>query len=240
MTFENYTEFINSVEFNRLASYYMQLDYTDCLIDLLETNKGLLSEFIQVELSVDTGNYLNASVIIDSLIGEEVLGDEGFNADLQNISVDLAANTLTWDQISYDDLETIKNIAAAYDREAIQAKLLLEYLSGINYDEPIYDVDIEITAEDLRQINNIYPPSELNTINVYPHPTELKSELIYWNRFYKKYSEYLYSLGCFDNYVGSHFKIIRTFFSYLNLKRGIFTGTISELNTKNLLQVYIM
>jgi integrase len=53
---------------------------------------------------------------------------------------------------------------------------------------------------------------------------ELKSEKIYWKRFYRKYSDYLYSIGCFDNYVGAHFKVIRTFFSYLKQEKAIFAG----------------
>lgn len=57
---------------------------------------------------------------------------------------------------------------------------------------------------------------------------EMKSENIYWGRFYRKYSDYLYSLGCFDNYVGSHFKTIRTFFIYLNRKKTIATGDIHK------------
>ena len=53
---------------------------------------------------------------------------------------------------------------------------------------------------------------------------ELKSERVYWKRFYRRYTDYLYSIGCFDNYAGSHFKIIRTFFNYLKQEKGIFTG----------------
>lgn len=56
----------------------------------------------------------------------------------------------------------------------------------------------------------------------------LKSEYNYWRRFYKNYSDYLYSKGCYDNYVGAHFKVIRTFFNYLNRKKAIYTGEIHK------------
>lgn len=56
----------------------------------------------------------------------------------------------------------------------------------------------------------------------------LKSEQVYWGRFYRKYSAYLYGNGCFDNYVGTHFKVIRTFFIFLNRKKSIFTGEIHK------------
>ena len=52
----------------------------------------------------------------------------------------------------------------------------------------------------------------------------LKSEHVYWKRFYRRYTDYLYSIGCFDNYAGSHFKIIRAFFNFLKQEKGIFTG----------------
>ncbi len=57
---------------------------------------------------------------------------------------------------------------------------------------------------------------------------DLKSELSYWRRFYRKYSDYLYSKGCFDNYVGAHFKVLRTFFNFLNRKKAIYTGDIHK------------
>ena len=53
---------------------------------------------------------------------------------------------------------------------------------------------------------------------------KLKSERIYWKRFYLKYTDYLYQKGNFDNYVGIHIKVIRCFFNYLNRDKGIFTG----------------
>lgn len=45
---------------------------------------------------------------------------------------------------------------------------------------------------------------------------DLIVEKNYWGRFYRKFSEFMYSdKGAFDNYVGMHFKIIRAFFNYL-------------------------
>lgn len=57
---------------------------------------------------------------------------------------------------------------------------------------------------------------------------DLKSEYNYWRRFYKYYSDYLYSKDCYDNYVGAHFKVIRTFFNFLNRKKAIYTGDIHK------------
>jgi|SRR5690606_30057858 len=36
---------------------------------------------------------------------------------------------------------------------------------------------------------------------------EKKSEKNYWKKFYKKFTEYLYSKGCYDNYVGANIKL---------------------------------
>ncbi len=57
---------------------------------------------------------------------------------------------------------------------------------------------------------------------------DLKKERLYWKRFYRKYSDYLYSNGCFDNYVGAHFKVVRTFFNYLKQEKAIFTGDFNK------------
>ncbi|MEZ5014198.1 MAG: tyrosine-type recombinase/integrase [Chitinophagales bacterium] len=57
---------------------------------------------------------------------------------------------------------------------------------------------------------------------------EHKTEILYWKRFYGRYSQFLYAKGCFDNYVGAHYKVIRTFFNYLNRQKGISTGEVHK------------
>ncbi len=58
---------------------------------------------------------------------------------------------------------------------------------------------------------------------------EYLSEKNYWRKFYKKFSEYLYKKGCFDNYVGQNIKVIRTFFNYLKNDKDMHTGDFQRL-----------
>lgn len=58
---------------------------------------------------------------------------------------------------------------------------------------------------------------------------ELTSEKNYWKKFYKKFTEFLYKKGCYDNYVGQNVKVIRTFFNYLKLEKDINTGDYHKL-----------
>jgi len=58
---------------------------------------------------------------------------------------------------------------------------------------------------------------------------EYTSEKNYWKKFYKKFTEYLYKNGCYDNYVGSNIKTIRTFFNYLKNDRDFPTGDFQRL-----------
>jgi len=53
---------------------------------------------------------------------------------------------------------------------------------------------------------------------------ELASEKSYWRKFYIKFTEYLYTKNCHDNYVGANIKIIRTFFNYMKNDKDIQTG----------------
>ena len=46
----------------------------------------------------------------------------------------------------------------------------------------------------------------------------------YWKKFYRQFGDYLYRNDCFDNYVGNVFKILRTFFIYLNKEKLVITG----------------
>jgi integrase len=53
---------------------------------------------------------------------------------------------------------------------------------------------------------------------------ERLSEKNYWKKFYKKFTEFLYKKGCYDNYVGANIKQLRTFFNYLKRDKDINTG----------------
>lgn len=53
---------------------------------------------------------------------------------------------------------------------------------------------------------------------------ELQSEKIYWKKFYKNFTEFMYKKGCFDNYVGANIKVIRVFFNYLKSEKDIYVG----------------
>ncbi len=58
---------------------------------------------------------------------------------------------------------------------------------------------------------------------------EYTSEKNYWKKFYKKFTEYLYKNGCYDNYVGANVKHIRTFFNYLKNDKDIQIGDFQRL-----------
>ncbi len=46
----------------------------------------------------------------------------------------------------------------------------------------------------------------------------------FYNKFYLKFTEFLYKKGCVDNYVGLLVKQLRSFFIYLNRQKGYSTG----------------
>lgn len=50
------------------------------------------------------------------------------------------------------------------------------------------------------------------------------AEKKYWQRFYLQFTDFLYKKGCFDNFVGSQIKMLKTFFKYIELEYGIQTG----------------
>jgi len=58
---------------------------------------------------------------------------------------------------------------------------------------------------------------------------ERGSEKNHWKKFYKKFTEYLYKKGCYDNYVGHNIKHIRTFFNWLKFEKDINTGDYQRL-----------
>ena len=60
-------------------------------------------------------------------------------------------------------------------------------------------------------------------------PVETKSFSQYWKLFYEYFSGYLYMKDCFDNYVGTQFRVIRTFFNYIKNEKGVATGDVQKL-----------
>lgn len=60
--------------------------------------------------------------------------------------------------------------------------------------------------------------------------SEFISERRYWKRIYKKLTIYMYKeCNHFDNYVGANMKMLRTFFNYLRIEKGIDTRDISKI-----------
>ena len=54
---------------------------------------------------------------------------------------------------------------------------------------------------------------------------ELTIERNYWNKFYKKFTDYLHNTkGHYDNYVGLHMKTIRSFWNYVSNDRLLEIG----------------
>ena len=54
---------------------------------------------------------------------------------------------------------------------------------------------------------------------------EAESQKAYWNKFYQRFSDYLYNdLDCYDNYTGSVMKDVRTFFNYLITEKNMSIG----------------
>ncbi len=58
---------------------------------------------------------------------------------------------------------------------------------------------------------------------------EIASEKNYWKKFYRKFSDFMYKKGCYDNYVGANMKQIRTFFNYLKNEKHYNTGDFHKL-----------
>lgn len=58
---------------------------------------------------------------------------------------------------------------------------------------------------------------------------EYTTEKNYWKKFYKKFTDFLYKNGCYDNYVGHNIKVMRTFFIYLKNDRDFNTGDFHRL-----------
>lgn len=62
------------------------------------------------------------------------------------------------------------------------------------------------------------------------NPTILQAERNYWKKFYRKFCHFLYqNKGCFDNYVGSIMKNIRTFMGFLNKEKSLVIGDYHKL-----------
>jgi len=55
---------------------------------------------------------------------------------------------------------------------------------------------------------------------------EFRRRKLHWDRFARSFSDFLYGRGYFDNYVSSIFKVIRTFFHYLEYCYGWPVGKV--------------
>lgn len=167
-----YLEFNAEISRNMLAGFYMEKDYTDSLISLLTEDESAMAQSINAEIAVDSGAYTEAEIIAEETADAPEADEEGFSSIMQSISISLASDTLSWQQMHEPDLQAVENIALQTDREGIQSQLILELINAVPYNEPNYDPIAEITEEDLKLVQEVNPVSTVNTINIYPHPIE--------------------------------------------------------------------
>ncbi len=64
----------------------------------------------------------------------------------------------------------------------------------------------------------------LFTIKYKHSKTNFEKEKRHYKNFYLSYTNYLYSNGCVDNYVGMHTQILKTFFAYMISAKGYEMG----------------
>ncbi len=65
-------------------------------------------------------------------------------------------------------------------------------------------------------------------VSIRPHPKYAKrllsAEKKYWKKFYTEFTAFLYKQDCYDNYVGSVIKCLRSFFNYLEQEKLLPVG----------------
>lgn len=83
----------------------------------------------------------------------------------------------------------------------------------------------QVTLNKLEEFSNMKSFDLRIKINSKPNQKFIQAEKIYWTKFYIKFTRFLYEdLDCYDNYVGSVIKDIRTFFNYLLIEKNIAVG----------------
>ena len=68
------------------------------------------------------------------------------------------------------------------------------------------------------KINEINP--KISDMTKFGKPM-LLAEQKRWKKFIVNYATYLYSRGCHDNYVGTHFKVFKVFFNYISEQKRL-------------------
>ena len=227
-----YEAFLDNIGFNMLASYYLENELLDSLHTLLNSAEYVLAKSLQIQFHMDSNNYSEAELLYTDISESPDADVNGFNSMLQSMGLNLSFDTLTWQQATPTQLGMIKLEAQRNDRVGIQAKLLLELLTEVAYIEPINILNDELTIEELKLIQQNYPTSELNSIQIYPHPVgsgsvvEINLGTIQKNTKFiitDVQGRYIMQFPL-DNQV-SYFKLDNTL-----LKPGVYIGYISNIS----------
>lgn len=162
--------FTENVAFNLLAGYYMREDLGDSLNLLIESNESLIAESIRASIAIDSSEFLEANAIVESIDAAPAAEILGMNPTLQYAAIQLEADSITWFQVDSLTLDVVASIATNSDNEGILANSLLEVISDVNYEEPIYDINDTIAEDELRVLFENTIPAAINSIAVYPNP----------------------------------------------------------------------
>lgn len=147
--------------------YFMSGDMQDSILMLLDGNESPLANAVLSAIAADNNDFESAQSFITALENEEAI-KQGYSSELQEISLQLIQDTLSWLNLDSAQLETVKTLAEENDHTGIKSQHILCYLNDNKYQEviPVIDPEQEEIAKTVQSLHS----RNSNTISIYPNP----------------------------------------------------------------------
>ena len=168
---DSLSQFFADIERNKLIRYYLDSEQIAELSTFLSTDSSSRAASLNAVIAMKQGNYEAASSNIQ-LIDENINSDEfGYSNELYSILNELNQDTLSWFDMNAEQFEKIKQLSTKNNRIGVVAKLILEEISSVPYEEPLEEINLE-SDEDYKEQSEI---NETGAIQIYPHPVGSQS-----------------------------------------------------------------
>ncbi len=162
-----------------LKQAYLEIENIDSLKSLSQKDSTLAGLFKQIEILIEQRNFSDAQLCLQKIHSKEEEGVHSDKCKLSAIRLYLAANDLTWVDMTTGQYAMVKQIYENNPELAIEARTILSLTKGMQYARYPYDANSLRSMSVANEEEAEFVSSTTSDFLVYPNPSSDFTKVVF-------------------------------------------------------------